>query len=89
MIALIRTALGSVSPVAWLKLAIAATMAAWLGWLAYALVDDGRLIERAKASRQIETQDSKADAAERRVLDCPAGEEWSREIGKCAKENAQ
>ncbi len=88
MIFLIRMALGSVSPVTWLKAAAAVAVAAWIAWGAYALVDHGRMTERAKAARQIEMQDSRADAAERRVLDCPAGE-WSRENDKCAKENAQ
>lgn len=43
---------------------------------------DGRDNERAKAIAANRANDSKADAAERGVLACPAGK-WNREAGRC------
>ena len=83
MIALIRMALGSVSPLAWLKAAAAVAMAAWIAWGAYALVNYGRRIEQQQAERLHQKQQNTADKAERRVLDC-AGK-WNRETSKCER----
>lgn len=83
MIALIRALLGGVSPVAWLKVASAVAMAAWLGWLALALIDHGRqsALEAQRAANAADAD--KADAIEREILNCP-DDKWVRGVG-CAK----
>lgn len=53
-----------------------------LFWAGSALVDHGKLVERQTAMQRAEKERTKADAAERFVLDCPPGQ-WVRGKG-CA-----
>lgn len=67
-----------------LKAAVALAVSGSLAWVALALIDHGRMKERQAMTQRVETDRSKADVAERDVLDCPAGK-WDREAMRCER----
>lgn len=71
-----------ISPLAYLRIGAGIAALIFFGWCATALIDHGRMQERAKAATAARSQDRAADAAERDVLNCPPGK-WNRETDKC------
>jgi hypothetical protein len=80
ILSLVRAA----SPLAWLRAIAAIAVAAAVLWLALALVDHGRRSALDEVRAANADSASKADAAERGVLDCPAGR-WNREARRCER----
>lgn len=68
-----------------------AAIAAGIGlvwWVGAALVDYGRRSALDEMRAANAAADSKADAIERRVLECPPGM-WNRHLQKCEKETTR
>lgn len=66
----------------WVATALAVGFVIW--WSASMLIDAGKMAERRRALQQAERARDKADEAERRVLDCPAGK-WNKDSRTCEK----
>ena len=84
MLSTILSLIRATSPLTWLKVALEIAVAAAVLWLALALVDHGRRSALDDVRAANADAASKADAAERGVLDCPAGR-WNREARRCER----
>ncbi len=66
----------------WLIGAAAVAGIACLLWVRSALIEQGRADATSAITRANEAAEAKADAGERRVLNCPPGH-WNKETDRC------